>query len=98
MAIFAGKVPFHRCHGYAAPGNHMIAGLVAVLAPEVLPPLRHPHVYVMISIRFRQNRTHIAVFDGVAATAAKMAVHAAVGTAGSTHILRDGYQIQIFHR
>ena len=54
MAVFAGKVPFHSRNGNTASGNHVIAGLMAVLTPEIQSAIRSPHVHVMIFGRIGQ--------------------------------------------
>ena len=98
MAILAGKIPFHRRNGYTSSGDHVITRLVTVLASEIHTPIGNPHVHIMILVRFHQHGAHVTVFYRIAATAAKVAVHAAIIPAGSSHILCDGYQVQILHR
>ena len=98
MAVFAGKVPFHSRNGNTAPGNHVIAGLMTVLTPEIQSAIRSPHVHVMIFGRIGQVGTHVTVFDRITAAAAKMTVRTAVGPIGSTDILGDGNQVQILYR
>ena len=76
----------------------MIAGLVAVLAPEIQSAFGDAHVHVMIFVGFGQQRTHVTMFDGITTAAAEMAVHTAGGPAGSAHIFRDLDQVHIFDR
>ena len=96
MAIFAGNIPFHSRDGYAAPGNHMIAGLVAGLASEIQSPFRDAHVDIMISVGFGQNGAHVAVFDRIGTAASKMSICAAVVPAGPPHIFGYFDQMHIF--
>ncbi len=98
MAVFAGKVPFHSRNGNTAPGNHVIAGLMAVLTPEIQSAIRSPHVHVMIFGRIGQFGTHVTVFDRITATTAKVAVHSAGGPAGPSHVLGDRRQVQVLYR
>ena len=65
----------------------MVSGFVAILALKIHTLVINTHVDVEMPGWFLQFGTHIAVFNRVATAAQKMAVHAAGGTAGPSHIL-----------
>jgi len=73
----------------------VIAGLVAVLAPEVHAFGICAHVDIVISLGLSHNHIQISMLDRVPAPAGKMAIQAAGGSAWTSDLLRDLEQVNL---
>jgi len=96
VAILTGKVTFRSRYGHTATRDHVVASFVTILALEIHSLSTDAHMNVKITGGLLEGRTHIAVFDGIAAPTKEMAVHAAGGPAWPSHVLGNFYQIHPF--
>jgi hypothetical protein len=95
VAVLTGKISFRSRYGNTAPGDHVVAGLVTILALEVHALATNAHMDIKVTRGFLESRAHIPVFDGIAAPTKEMAVHAASGPAWPAHILSDFHKIYV---
>ena len=89
VTVFTGKISFNGRDRNAPTGDHMVAGLMTVLTPEVHSTATDTHVNIMMFFRLCQYRTHVPVFDRITPATPKMTVDAAGGSAGSSDIFRN---------
>ena len=87
VAVFTGEIAFCGRYRKTTTGNHVVPGLVAILALKIHAFSVDSHMNVAGPFGFLYVCVHIAVFDRITAAAYKMAVGAAGGPAGPADIL-----------